>query len=125
MNAARVERGSPTSVVVLRWAARIGSVPTLWLLTLFLFGGLEPGLPTLKEAVAMAFFPFGVMAGMVWGWRNELVGGLISVISLAVFYVVMVTLGGRFPGGPYFLIFASPGFAFLACGLLARRLRAA
>jgi hypothetical protein len=54
-------------------------------------------------------------------WRRELAGGLITVGSLALFYPVMFALRGRWPTGPYFLLFAAPGFLHLASALIAAR----
>lgn len=107
---------------VLRWTARLTSVASIGLLLQFLFG--EPGTPTLAEATLMAFFPFGVMAGMVLGWWKELYGGLFTVISLAIFYVLMFVQRGQVPPGPYFALFALPGVMFLAAALARRAPRA-
>jgi len=102
----------------LRWLARISSLASIGLLGLFLFGGEESITPTLREAVAMAFFPFGVIAGMIVGWKYELRGGLISVISLAMFYAVMAIMGRGIPTTPWFLVFTLPGILFLTAGLI-------
>lgn len=104
---------------VLRWLARLTSVASIGLLLQFLFG--EPGMPTLAEAVLMAFFPFGVMAGMVLGWWKELWGGLLAVGSLGIFYVLIMVQRGPIPLGPYFALFSMPGFLFLASGIASRR----
>jgi hypothetical protein len=110
----------PNNVVanVLRWTARLTSIASIGLLMQFLFG--EPGTPTLSEAMLMAFFPFGVMAGMVLGWWKELYGGLFTVVSLAIFYMLMIVQRGQFPPGPYFILFALPGVMFLAAALARR-----
>ena len=105
----------------LKWLARVSSLASIGLLGLFLFGGEESISPTLREAVAMAFFPFGVIAGMIVGWKYELRGGLISVISLGLFYAVMAIMRRGIPTTPWFVVFTLPGILFLAAGLLQKR----
>ena len=83
-----------------------------------LFGGAS--LPTPVEAVGLAFFPFGVSAGMLWAWRNEIRGGLLTAFSLAGFFVWLFARDGKLEPGPYFLLFSSPGLVLLACGLVER-----
>ena len=107
---------APGVAMILKWTARISSVFSLALLAMFLFG--EPGAPTPGEWVALAFFPGGVALGMIAGWSRELIGGAVAVGSLAAFYVVMFALRGQAPAGPYFALFAAPGFLFLAAGAL-------
>jgi hypothetical protein len=66
-------------------------------------------------------FPVGVIAGFVVAWWNELAGGLITLGSVVLFYLFLFALSGRWPGGPYFLLFAAPGVLHLACALLDSR----
>jgi hypothetical protein len=72
---------------------------------------------TAREAVAFLLFPVGVIAGFVVAWRWELIGGLVTVGSLALFYLVQFATGGQ-SGGPYFLLFAIPGFLHVANALM-------
>ncbi|MFO0977938.1 MAG: hypothetical protein U0996_16150 [Planctomycetaceae bacterium] len=104
-----------------KWLARLTSVASVGLLSMFLFGGNEGIVPTLREAVAMAFFPFGVAAGMIIGWKREFLGGVVSILSLAMFYVIMAMTDPGESLGPWFLIFTVPGFLFLFAGLLQKR----
>ncbi len=106
---------------ILRWIARIWSLASLALLVLFAVGGGGGGgVPTATEAVALGFFPIGVAAGLLIAWRREGMGGVITVLSLAAFYLWLFLLDGRLTRGPYFLLFAAPGFLFLATGFLER-----
>lgn len=103
---------------IVRWSARILSIASIVMLLLFLFGEGDPseiGQITLREWVLFAFFPFGVMAGMIIGWWREGLGGAITTGSLVLFYVMNLALHGDMPGGPYFVIFALPGLLFLVC----------
>src|SRR5215218_9298811 len=106
-------------VVVLRWTARVWGVASAMLLLAFAFGGGEHLRFTAAETIAFLFFPVGVIAGFAVAWRRELAGSLISVGSLALFYLFMFARGGRWPAGPYFLLFAVPGFLHFAIALLA------
>ena len=99
-------------LMVLRWIARIGSIASIGLLMAFLFGGNETLPKFNKEAVGLVFFPLGVICGMLLGWRNELLGGIVTVASLLAFYGWHFLHAGGLPGGPYFVIFAFPGLLF-------------
>lgn len=101
---------------VVRWTARATSVASITLLAMILVG--EPGTPTFSQAVAMAFFPFGVVAGMLIGWRREALGGIVTLMSLAGLYLWMTVLSGLPPRGPWFLAFSAPGLLFLICSLI-------
>ena len=106
--------------VVLRWTARaLGGVSAL-LLFAFAFGGREHLRFTPGEAVAFMLFPVGVVAGFAVAWRRELVGGLLTVASLALFGLYVFAWSGRVVG-PYFLLFAAPGFLHVAGAVIARR----
>ena len=107
--------------VILCWVARAWGVASTLLLLAFAFGGQEHVRFTAAEAVAFLFFPVGVMAGFAVAWRRELAGGLVTVGSLALFYFYLFALSGRWPSGPYFLLFAAPGFLHVASALIAAR----
>lgn len=121
MTAMTIDNRRTTNLLldILKWTARAASLASLAILAAFAFG--EGGAPTLRQAVLMVFFPFGLVGGLVLGWWRETWGGALALASLAAFYVLEVAMSGRFPGGPYFAILASPGLLFLASGLLRRR----
>lgn len=105
--------------LLLRWAARtFGLISTLMLL-FFLFGGQEHLHFTVDEATAFVLFPAGVIAGFAIAWRNDMIGGLVSVTSLALFYLYMQRNGAR-PLGPYFLLFTIPAYLHIAAATAAR-----
>ncbi len=105
-------------VIVLRWLARLGSLFSVALLALFLFGEeINPGELTAAEILGLFFFPFGITVGMLLGWRWETLGGTVTVLSLLAFYKVLYAANGRFPEGIWFALFALPGLLFLYCGL--------
>jgi hypothetical protein len=105
---------------ILRWAARLGSLATLAFIAAFVFGGREPGVPSVNEMVALLCFPVGVVVGLLLAWRFELIGGVISLVSLALFYGWMYALSGRVPDGPYFALLSSPAVGFLLAALLTK-----
>jgi hypothetical protein len=99
------------AAITLRWIARTCGLVSLALLAAFASSG--GGMPTASEIVALGFFPIGVAIGLVVAWWREGLGGIITMASLALFYVWMWTIG-RLPHGPYFFLFASPGLMFIA-----------
>jgi hypothetical protein len=106
---------------VLSWSARAWGVASAVLLLAFAFGGKEHLRLTASEAVGFLFFPLGVIAGFAIAWWRELAGGMVTIVSLALFYVWQFSQAGQLPTGPYFLLFAAPGFLHVASALLAAR----
>jgi hypothetical protein len=106
---------------MLRWAARAWSIASTLLLLAFAFGGREHLRLTAAEAIVFLLFPVGVVAGFAIAWWRELAGGLVTVGSLALFYLLLFARNGWVPVTPYFLLFAAPGFLHVACALIAAR----
>jgi hypothetical protein len=107
---------------LIRWAARILSIAIIFLLMLFALGedGVTSGAGVRgSEFIGLLFFPVGIAAGFIIGWKNELLGGVISGASLVCFYLVYgLAMTGRVPRGAWFAAFTVPGFLFLAYGLV-------
>ena len=102
----------------MRWTARVLSVISVATLCMFLFGENGNG-PTPKELLLLAFFPAGVMIGLVIAWWRELLGGIIALTSVGIFLVLLASLSdGGLRGTGYFLLFASPALLFIASGLM-------
>ena len=104
----------------LRVAARGASVVCLAIIFLFFLGeDFEFGKISAVEWVGIGFFPVGVLIGLVLAWEEELIGGLISLISIAGFYLVYGwLLNSTFQMGWAFVPFILPGLLFLAYGYL-------
>jgi hypothetical protein len=86
----------------------------------FIIGeGIHPSAP--NEVLGLVFFPFGICLGMILAWRSEILGGSITVGSLAIFYVIHALTAGALPKGCAFLVFAAPGFLFLPAWFLAHK----
>src|SRR5262245_1259039 len=106
---------------VLRWTARAWGIASALLLMAFAFGGREHLRFTAASAAVFLLFPVGVVAGFVVAWWRELAGGLVTVGSLALFYLLLFAWNGWVPTTPYFLLFAAPGFLHVASALIAAR----
>ncbi|MCU0688134.1 MAG: hypothetical protein MUE97_00075 [Phycisphaerales bacterium] len=91
------------------------SLLTILTIAIFAFG--EHGTPTAKDWVLLAFFPIGLLLGLVLAWWRELVGGLIAVISILGFYVAVLIANGHVPTSPYIAILATPGVLFVILGI--------
>lgn len=110
------------ALFTLRWTARVLALATLLLLAMFYIGeGMNIGEITPREYIGLAFFPIGLTAGFIVAWRNEFLGGVISVASIVAFYLIYgALLSGSIMQGSAFLVFGIPGLLFLIYGLLAR-----
>jgi hypothetical protein len=106
---------------IVRWTARAWGLASTVLLVAFALGGREDVRMTAGEAVGFLLFPVGVIVGFAVAWWRELAGGLVTVGSLALFYLWLFWRDGRLAGGPYFLLFAAPGFLHVVSALLAAR----
>ena len=108
----RIDLGLPLTVIEL--LARIGSIASITLLILLFMGeAFRPSEISPNEWVGLAFFPTGVVIGMVIAWWKEGVGSVLTVASLIGFYMVYGYLLRNHIGGWWFVVFASPGFLFL------------
>ncbi len=111
-----------TLSLAIRWTARILSLLSLGTLLLFGIGeGFNPLHFNSRELLLSLCFPLGVSIGMIIAWWREGPGGIITVLSVALFYVLNFILARRFPGGPFFLLFSLPGFLFLISWLYRRQ----
>lgn len=110
-------------MALLRWMSRIWSLLSIGLIVLFLVGeGLPPLDMPLSDWFGLMLFPVGVGLGMLIGWRNELIGGAITLLSLLAFYLIYgLWLNGRLPDGWAFLAFSAPGIGFYLLGILDRK----
>ena len=108
----------PVPVRLLRWVARAASLAGLALLAMFATS--EGAAPSASEWLMLAFFPIGVAVGTLVAWCSEIIGGAVAAVSLGAFYAIVSLDGTRPPMGPWFVVFASPALALLACGVMTR-----
>ena len=110
---------------IIRWTARITGVISTLVLSLFVFG--EPfhaSRITAVQWLGLLLFPVGVVIGFAVAWWRELLGGLITLGSLLVFYMVFVfVMNENLTKGGWFIVFAFPSFLFLLSALLRRSQR--
>jgi peptidoglycan/LPS O-acetylase OafA/YrhL len=112
---------------ILRWIARIWSILVLLFLVVMFAGSIlfpEDGSGEWQtvEIIAAFFFPIGVMVGLIYAWKNELLGGLATVASFIIFSIlILIPRGALFRGGPVFLLVTMPGVLFVITGLLSRK----
>jgi hypothetical protein len=105
-----------------RWLARLTSLVSIGILSLFLFGEpLNLSRITAREWIGLAFFPAGVVIGMIIAWWREGLGAAVSIASLLGFYTIFGWLLGSRVNGPWFVVFVSPAFLFLIAWFLSRR----
>jgi hypothetical protein len=113
-------RVAPTSTQVIRWIARVWSIASIVLVLLFIV--IERDNPaSTTEWIGFLFFPAGICAGMIAAWRMELMGGTMTIGSLAIFYAYCLATTGTLPNGLAWLVFSVPGFLFLFAWFRSRR----
>ena len=102
------------SLAVIELLARVGSIASITLLLMLFVGeGFHPSEVTARQWVGLAFFPIGVIAGMVIAWWKEGLGAAITLGSLLGLYLVYGYFMRYHIAGWAFIVFASPGFLFL------------
>jgi hypothetical protein len=113
------------ALFLFRWSARLLSIASTALLLLFVFGEkFEASKVTGRQWLALVFFPMGIVVGFVVAWWKEGLGGGITIASLLIFYLIFVLLlRGDLARGIWFLVFAVPGFLFLASYAISRARR--
>ena len=118
----RKREGESSVMFTVRWAARVLSLALSFLLILFFLGeGLATDDVAPAEFVGLLFFPVSLIAGFVVGWRNEILGGILSVLSTIGFYLVYGLLAsGAIPDIFAFTVFTIPGLLFLTYGIINR-----
>lgn len=99
--------------LILLWTARISSVVSFLIISFIFIGeGFNPTAIEGNELVLFIFFPILVIIGFVISWKKELIGSIISMLGLVVFYLIHYFSSGSFPRGSAFLIFTIPAFLF-------------
>lgn len=102
------------AVNLLKWLARILSLISLGIIFLSLSGEqFEYQMVFARNWMLFTFFPVGVAAGLIIGWRSEGLGGSIAIISLISYYIINYIFAGGFPQGWNIPIVSSPGIAFI------------
>lgn len=110
-------------VNIIRRIARVWSLLSIVFVLVIVIGHIfspEDVLPTIGKWVGILFFPFGVILGLTLSWKWEGLGAMITIGSLIGIYITILIIRGYLPRGPFFVLFAVPGFFFLISWLLSR-----
>ena len=77
---------------VLYLIARISSAISIGIIVFFFIAHLTGDeftkVLSMKEGALFLFFPIGVCLGQIIAWRRELIGGVITVISIGAFNLI-------------------------------------
>lgn len=108
---------------IVRWIARIWSIPSIVALLLpYVVEGfywLQAASP--REVAGHLCF-FAILVGLILAWFREGLGGAMTAAGFTIFYVTWRATGDR-PQGPFLALIAAPGFLFLLYWLLSRHAR--
>jgi hypothetical protein len=107
---------------LVHWSARVTSLLLFGLVIVIVIGqGGPPNFFRQPTPVQLEFAALGLMLlGLVIGWVQEGLGGLLVLLGLATFNTVELSVNGR-PALGAFPLFAVPGALFLLSALLRRR----
>ena len=109
------------TAMTFRWLARVTSVLSVGTIALFFLAEpFNPARVQAREWIGLAFFPAGVVLGLVIAWWREVFGAVIALLSLAAFHVIYGWLMGSQINSLAFLFFTAPAFLFLIAWLLSR-----
>jgi len=107
-----------TFVQLLRWTARV--VGTL-ILAFVLLNLISGGLPNVANIAPGEWLLWGgfvlSLVGYVLLWKWELIGGIVALGGIVLFYAVNFALSRKFPGGWVIPLFFLPGFLSIVCWL--------
>jgi hypothetical protein len=104
------------------WLARLSSIAAIIPLMLIVFGERGTGPEGIREWLYLALFPFTFSAGYLLAWRWPMLGGSLSLASLAASLLV---IGRTFNASAYLIwaVLSIPGVLFVVGGYYARNAR--
>ena len=105
---------------ILRWFSRLTGFMVMGILILFILGEGVKCL-SLTEGIMFLFFPLSVALGFVIALRWEIIGGIVSIAGLIIFYILNLIMVGQLPKGPFFILFTVPAVTFIISGLLSEK----
>jgi len=114
-------------LTTLKYTARILSTITLIFITIFILGHIffpdaESSI-TFTESIGFLFFPIGFSIGLIIAYKNELLGGIITLISFIFFVIFIYILRGIFiiaMDHLFFTILNIPGILYIIVGILSK-----
>lgn len=107
---------------VLRWTARtIGAMILAFVLLHLISEGLpKVGRIALLEGLLWAGFVLSLV-GFALLWKWELVGGVVVLSGIVLFYAMSFAISGKFPDGWVFPLFFLPGILSIVSWSIDRR----
>jgi hypothetical protein len=110
-------------LAIMRWTARIWSIPGIvtLLLPYFVEGLYWLQATSLREVVGHLCF-FAMLVGLIVAWFREDLGGALTAAGFTTFYVTWWATGDV-PQGPFLALIAAPGFLFFLYWLLSRHMQ--
>ena len=115
----------PRNIAILRRVARIwGGLSAAFMLFFILghlFGDESSGTPNVAETIGLAFFPLGLMIGLIVAYWKEFTGGIIATGCIIGFHITMLIAGGNPDFNPFIDGLAVPGVLYLVAWYLARK----
>ncbi len=105
----------------LRWITRVvSSVFIIGVIIVLVGEGVGESKIASSDWLRFFYFPLGVILGFIVGWKYELVGGLISIVSLAMyFFVYSIRISEQIPNFAVLGIFLFPAILYVICGIYA------
>ena len=88
-----------------RWIARICSLIGMFFLVGFFNTETIMELD-LKGWLLFIIFPCILLSGYILSWMYDISGAIVSLASIAIFYLLHYVFNGSFPAGTAFLFFA-------------------
>jgi hypothetical protein len=117
------ERGRCPTTLALRWVGRSLGLAAFafvaWFLIAHVVAGEGPN-PLKMTAIELALFTafFAAVAGMVVGWRWEVIGGVLVVGGMLLFFLIDWLADGSWPRGWVLWSLPLPGVLYLVAACL-------
>jgi len=108
-----------TFSLILRWTARgIGALILAFVALHVISAGL-PNLQNIAPVEGLLWIGFVLsLVGFVLLWKWELIGGIVALGGITLFYVVNFAISGKLPGGWVLPLFFLPSLLSIGCWLL-------
>lgn len=102
--------------------AKVNSLISIIILLLFFTNGNVRFYALQDDTfLLMIFFPIGLIIGLIISWMKPIMGAIVGLTSVLLFYIVHYFKVQYFPEGFSFLIFSVPCFLFLIDGLIKKK----
>jgi hypothetical protein len=104
--------------IIFRWIARVVGILLVGLTLTLAIGEGMPNVLTQPLVIQIGFLALAlVLLGILFAWRWELVGGIVSLVGWVLFVVAERV---HWQHSPFFILLAVPGLLFLGSSFLRR-----